>query len=373
MKAKSQAVTPFALTPVNLEALGLRIDDVAEIQQVAERIETRNPTTVAEFGRDVAEHTSGYADQLLDQVQNHDLKESGEKLTQVVNVARSLNLGALSDKRSTLPVIGPWIDMIRMRSTNFMGQFDSTREQIEALMDEVQATQGNIQQRNEGLESMHGAVRHEHRLLGVHIAAGRLRLVELRQEAEDRRASASNDTAEAQALGDLEAMIANLDKRVGDMVALQHSAMQSLPTIRMIQANNQMLVDKFHTIREITVPSWKRQFMLALTLNEQRNAVELATNIDDATNSLLKRNAEMLHQNSVATAKANQRLVIDVDTLQSVQDMLIKTVDDVRQTYENGVAQRKDAETRIAAMREDLHQRLALADREAAAATGEIA
>ena len=119
-----------------------------------------------------------------------------------------------------------------------------------------------------------------------------------------------------------------------------------------------MLVDKFHTIREITVPAWKRQFMLALTLNEQRNAVQLATKIDDTTNDLLKRNAELLHRNSVETAKANQRLVIDVDTLQKVQATLIQTVEDVIKIQREGVAQRKAAEKEIQGMRLDLQKRL---------------
>lgn len=160
----------------------------------------------------------------------------------------------------------------------------------------------------------------------------------------------------------MDALISNLDKRIGDLTALQQSAMQSLPTIRMIQANNQMLVDKFHTIREITVPAWKRQFMLALTLNEQRNAVQLATKIDDTTNDLLKRNAELLHRNSVETAKANQRLVIDVDTLQKVQATLIQTVEDVIKIQREGVAQRKAAEKEIQGMRLDLQKRLGRTD-----------
>jgi uncharacterized protein YaaN involved in tellurite resistance len=123
-----------------------------------------------------------------------------------------------------------------------------------------------------------------------------------------------------------------------------------------------MLVDKFHTIREITVPAWKRQFMLALTLNEQRNAVQLATKIDDTTNDLLKRNAELLHRNSVETAKANQRLVIDVDTLQKVQATLIQTVEDVIKIQREGVAQRKAAEKEIQGMRIDLQKRLGRTD-----------
>ncbi|MFG8764991.1 toxic anion resistance protein [Pseudomonas aeruginosa] len=360
MKHELQTATAarFDLTPVNLQGLGLQESDVAEVKEVALRIQPSNPTTVAEFGRDVAEHTSRYADSLLDQVRSADLDEAGAKLTQVVSIARSLNIGPLADKRSRVPLVGPWIDKLRVRSVNFMGKFDTTREQIEALIGEVQTTQGNIQARNAGLEDMFGAVRQEHRLLGIHIAAGRVRLGELRVQAEALRANIGNDPARVQELADLDAIIANLDKRIGDLMALQHSAMQSLPTIRMIQANNQMLVDKFHTIREITVPAWKRQFMLALTLNEQRNAVELATTIDNTTNELLRRNADLLHRNSVETAKANQRLVIDVDTLKDVQNTLIKTVEDVIRIQQDGVQQRKEAEKQIEAMRGDLRARL---------------
>ncbi|WP_322075519.1 toxic anion resistance protein [Burkholderia cenocepacia] len=358
LQTRSSAVQSFALTPDSLQALGLKDEDTVQIRQVAERIQSDNPLTVAEFGRDVADHTSRYADGLLDQVRNSDLDEAGAKLTQVVNIARSLNVSALSDRRSRIPVVGPLIDRFKLKATNFMGQFDTTREQIEALIGEVETTQGNVSQRNAGLEEMFGAVREEHRLLGVHIAAGKIRLGELRAQADALRSSVGNDPARVQELADLDALTANLDKRIGDLTALQQSAMQSLPMIRMIQANNQMLVDKFHTIREITVPAWKRQFMLALTLNEQRNAVELATTIDDTTNDLLRRNADLLRRNSVETAKANQRLVIDVDTLQQVQNTLIQTVEDVIRIQRDGVEQRKAAEKQIEAMRADLRLKL---------------
>jgi len=353
-QSKTVLVASFQMTPDSLRELGLREADVPEIQQVAQRIEVGSPQAVAEFGRDVADHTSRYADSLLDQVRNSDLDEAGEKLTQVVAKARSLNIGALSDNRSRVPVIGPLIDRFRVRSTAFMARFDTTREQIERLVGDVQATQQSITQRNASLDDMFVAVREEHRLLGVHIAAGKLRLAELGAQAESLRGSLENDPGRVQELADLDAMLANLDKRIGDLIALQHSAMQSLPTIRMIQANNQMLVDKFHTIREITVPAWKRQFMLALSLNEQKNAVELATAIDDTTNDLMKRNAALLHRTSVETAKENQRLVIDVDTLKQVQTTLIKTVEDVLRIQQEGVQKRKDAEKQIAAMRGDL-------------------
>ena len=356
------ATDSMTLTPETLKNLGLKANDLPEIQAVAAMIVADDPMSVSQFGRNVADHASEYTDKLLDQVRNSDLDEAGAKLTELVSVAQSLNLKGFSNRRSKIPVIGRLIDRVSLRSKAVMTHFDTTKDQIERLIGEVEHTQSGIAERNSGLEQMIGAVREEHRLLGIHIAAGQQRLTELRGEVEQLRGKIGNDPAALQMVADMDALIANLDKRVGDLTALQQAAMQSLPTIRIIQANNQMLVDKFHTIREVTVPAWKRQFMLALSLNEQQNAVQLANKIDDTTNDLLKRNADLLHRNSVQTAKANQRLVIDVETLQQVQNMLVKTVEEVIKIQRDGSAQRKQAEKEIQGMRVDLQQRLGRTD-----------
>ena len=84
----------------------------------------------------------------------------------------------------------------------------------------------------------------------------------------------------------------------------------------------------------------------------------LAKSIDDTTNNILKRNAELLHKNAVSAAKANQRLVIDVETLQEVQDKLIKSVQDVIEVQRQGTKDRKDAEAKIIGMRQNLKMHL---------------
>lgn len=350
------------LTPSALQSLGLKPQDIPEIQAAGSKIQEGKPLSVSQFGREVAEHTSRYADSLLDQVRNSDLDEAGNKLGQVLAAAQTLNVRVLTNRRSRIPVIGPLIDKVTLRGKAVLGQFDTTRAQIEKLVAEVSQTQTGISARNVGLEDMFVAVAQEHRLLGIHIAAGRLRLAELSAQADQMRASIGNDPAKLQKVADLDSLLSNLDKRIGDLVALQQSAMQSLPVIRMIQANNLMLVDKFHTIREITLPAWKRQFMLALTLNEQSNAVQLATQIDNTTNALLKSNAKLLHRNSVETAKANQRLVIDIDTLKEVQNTLIQTVEETIRIQADGASKRKAAEKEIQGMRIDLQKRLGRTD-----------
>lgn len=352
---------PATLDAATLKALkdvGLSQGDLPAITGLAAKIDSRNPISVAEFGRDVADHTSRYADTLLEQVRSSDLDETGTKLNQVVLAAKSLNLNALSDSRSRIPVIGRFIDRMKLTKDKFVQQFNTTKEQVDSLLAEVSKTQTGLSTRVQSLDDMFESVKEEYRLLGLHIAAGRMKLNTLRDEADGMRGR-DLSPAEIQELNDLENLISNLDKRVGDLGALQHSALQSLPMIRMIQANNHMLVDKFHTIRELTVPAWKRQFMLALSLNEQQNAVQLADSIDNATNEFLRRNADLLHKNSVETAKANQRLVIDVSTLEKVQATLISTVEDVIRIQQEGVRNRHEAEAKLVTMRSELEDRLA--------------
>jgi uncharacterized protein YaaN involved in tellurite resistance len=191
--------------------------------------------------------------------------------------------------------------------------------------------------------------------LGIYIAAGRIKQEEVQQEIAYLSAQ-EQDQKTNQRVYDLNHLANNLEKRVSDLQVLQQSAMQTLPMIRIIQSNNMMLVDKFYAIKNITLPAWKNQISLAISLNEQRNSVQLANTIDDATNELLKRNADLLHQNSVDTAKANQRSVIDIETLEHVQNTLIKTVNDVIQIQKEGMQKREEASTRIKALQSNLQQ-----------------
>ncbi|HFL2744431.1 TPA: toxic anion resistance protein, partial [Pseudomonas aeruginosa] len=254
----SSTLPSVNLSPAELQGLGLNESDIPQIQDVALRIQGNNPLSVAEFGREIADHTSSYADGLLDQVRNSDLDDAGAKLTQVLTVAQGVNVNALLDTRSRIPVLGPLLDRLNLKRRQVLGEFDTTREQIEKLIDEVSLTQTGLSERNVGLEEMYHAVREEYRLLGVHIAAGKQRLGELIRESNSLRDEASNDPTRVQQLSDLDNLISNLDKRIGDLTALQQSALQTLPTIRLLQNNNQQLIDKFATIRTVAIPAWKR-------------------------------------------------------------------------------------------------------------------
>lgn len=339
---------------LNLKELGLQPQDLAEVMDAHKELAEISTTVVAEYGKNIANKTSTYTDELLSLVQNKDLDSTGQKLNEVVQVAQQLNTSSILNKSKSSGFFGGLLSKLKGAKQNFDQHFNTTKEQIDVLVKEIESSQSGLKARVGTLDKMFDAVQDEYKQLGVYIAAGQLKQQDIQQQI-SALTSQEQDQQTTQQIYDLNHLANNLEKRVSDLQVLQQSAMQTLPMIRIIQSNNLMLVDKFYAIKNITLPAWKNQISLAISLQEQKNSVQLAKAIDDTTNELLRRNAELLHQNSVDTAKANQRSVIDVETLEHVQNTLIKTVNDVIQIQKEGMQKRAEATTRLRALQDSLN------------------
>ena len=339
---------------LNLKELGLQTQDFKEVMDAHKELAEISTTAVAEYGKNIANKTSTYTDELLNLVQNKDLDTTGQKLNQVVQVAQQLNTTSILNKSKNSGFFGGLLSKFKSVKQGFDQHFNTTKEQIDVLVKEIESSQSGLKARVGTLDKMFDAVQEEYKQLGIYIAAGHLKQQDIQQQMAHLTVQ-EQDQKTTQQMYDLNHLANNLEKRVSDLQVLQQSAMQTLPMIRIIQSNNLMLVDKFYAIKNITLPAWKNQISLAISLQEQQNSVQLAKAIDDTTNELLRRNAELLHQNSVDTAKANQRSVIDVETLEHVQNTLINTVNDVIQIQKEGMQKRAEATVRLRALQDNLN------------------
>lgn len=333
-----------------------------EVQRQSQSFDPRRTDAVHQLGTKAGEKIVQYSEKLLTQVKSSDMEGLGDKLHEVVLLAKGINVGALvknSGTASKIPLIGGLIDSFRMGKEQILGKYDTLSKQIEKLVGEVKVSQTRLANRIRDLEQVYAFNIEEYRNLDCNILVGEIKLEELRQELEQRRSSpTANDPLEAQALSDLQDLITRLDKRVHDLRTMQMVAVQTAPMIRMVQSNNQILIDKFRNLQELTIPSWKKQFTLAIALLEQQKAVELTQKIDDTTNELMRRNADLLRQNSVNTARANQRSVVDIETLEHVQQTLISTMEEVEQIQREGEQNRQQAAGRMEEMKTELIQRM---------------
>lgn len=331
-------------------------DVVAVRNRVGEILKTVNKNDViASLGGD-HKPMMDYADKLLSQVKSQDLEVVGEKLNEVVVLAKGINVGHIIEGKSKIPIIGGLIAKFSDKKEKLLGKYNSLSGQIEKLMTEVSVSQNRLSSRITDMEKLYDFNTSEYYDLDCRVLAGEVIVLEVQAEID--AFGEVVDSMNAQQVADLRETKTRLEKRINDLKTMQVVAVQTAPMIRMVQQNNQLLIDKFRNLKELTIPSWKKQFTLAIALMEQKKAVELTQKIDDATNDLLKANAELLKQNSISTAKANQRAVVDIETLEHVQRTLIETVEEVQKIKIEGEQKRKDAEVKMVGMKEDLVKRL---------------
>ena len=197
--------------------------------------------------------------------------------------------------------------------------------------------------------------------LDLYIAAGEQLLVEMNTkklpelEAEART---SDDPMATQRLADFQQAITRFERRLHDLKLTRMVSIQTAPQVRLIQSNDQSLVEKIQSSILTTVPLWKNQVVIAITLYRQKQALELQKEVTDTTNELLRKNAEMLRRSSGDIAKETERGVVDIETLKKVNDDLVATLEETLRIQQEARAKRSEAETQLVALENDLKTKL---------------
>lgn len=161
-----------------------------------------------------------------------------------------------------------------------------------------------------------------------------------------------------QVVSDFENSVDRFEKKVHDLKISKTIAIQTAPQIRLIQNNDKVLVDRVQTAIYNTIPLWKNQMVIALGLQRQQQVLGMQRAVNDATNDLLRRNAELLKQNTIETAKENERSIVDIETVQKVNDDLITTIEETMRIQQEGRAKRQAAEQELVQIEERLKQTL---------------
>ena len=197
--------------------------------------------------------------------------------------------------------------------------------------------------------------------LTMYILAGKQKLQDVREgklkelEATAQRTGLAED---AQAARDLAEKCNRFEKKIYDLELTRTISIQTAPQIRMIQNNDTVMVEKIQTTLVNTIPLWKNQMVLALGIAHSTEAATAQRQVNDVTNSLLKKNAEALHMASVETAKEAERGIVDIETLKKTNQDLIATLDDVMKVQAEGRQKRLAAEAEMAKMEADLKNKL---------------
>lgn len=334
-------------------------EDQRKIDEIAKQIKLLDNDGLLLYGQQAQNKLSQFSHQMLTQVQSKDVGPIGNSLRNLMNKLKEVNPDELQKQnQSRLKRIFRRAE----RSVNEMfSKYQSVGAQVDRISVELQKSQNMLMKDVGLLDQLYEENKAYFDALNIYIAAAEKKRDELKQHnlvELEQKVKASNNQMDVQELADLQQYINRLEKRIYDLQLSRQITLQSAPQIRMIQNINQTLAEKIQSSILTSIPLWKNQMAIALTLLRQQGASEAQKKVTDTTNELLLKNSEMLKQNAIRTAEENERGIVDIETLKTTQTNIVDTIQETLRIQEDGTRKRQQAEQELQSLEQDLKTKL---------------
>lgn len=334
-------------------------EEQTRVKEIASQIDIEDSQALVQYGIAAQSNVSQFADTILSEVRAKDAGYSGEILTDLMLTVKDMKVDSLSSGSflSNIPLIGSLFGGIK----RFIAQFESMSEHIDDIVDELTKARMQLLKDITLLDQLYEKNHDYLKELDLHIMAGELKLKEIREKILPElkvKAESSKDTLDAQKVQDLNQMINRFEKKLHDLKLSRMVAIQSLPQVRLIQSNDQALVEKIQSSILNTIPLWKNQIVIAIGLFRQKKALELQKEVSETTNDLLTKNAEMMKESSIEIARESEKGIVEIETLKTVHNNLIETIEETLKIQKEGKTKRQEAEKELTRLEDDLKSKL---------------
>ena len=315
-----------------------------KVEQLISEINIADSKTVLFFGSKAQEQLTTISDKMLDGVKNKELGPAGNDLNAMVATLRGFDVEGLNPNQKP-----GFLDRILGKAkpvVKFLQKYEEVRKQIDGITDKLEIHKTTLLTDITSLDRLYEANLDYFHTLEDYIDAGEAKLKvldEITIPDKQKQAEASTEVIVSQELRDLRAIRDDLERRVHDLHLTRQVAMQSLPSIRLVQENDKGLVNKINSTLVNTVPLWRQQLATAVTIYRSADAAKTVKAATDLTNDLLQSNAENLKLANAETRKQLERGVFDIEVIKNANQLLIDTIQESLQIADQGKKARAEA------------------------------
>ncbi|WP_379059696.1 toxic anion resistance protein [Pectobacterium brasiliense] len=348
-----------ALSELNLSQLSEQ--EKNEVSVLVNKIDITDPMLSISYAANTMGNISRFSESLMQEVRAKDAGVIGEQLTDLLMKVKSVDLTVFDTKQSFLasfPLIGKLFSTIQRT----LLEYQTLAQQVDTVSKKLESAMMELLRNISTLEQLFIRNREYFQQITLHIIAGKQKLAAIQSgdlTAAQEKAQRTNDPMDMQYVRDLVSNIQRFERRLHDLMMSRTIAIQTAPQIRLMQSNSQSLAEKIQSSILSTIPLWKSQIVMAITLHSQRKSAKLQKDVSDTTNAMLRRNAEMLQLGTIETAREVERSIVDIETLREVQSRLLNTIEETVTIANDARTRRADVEKELGTMETELRTRLA--------------
>ncbi len=324
----------------------LSSEERAQVEKIKDELDLTDSTAILRFGVPAQQKIAEFSDSVLSQVRTKDSGPVGELLGNLVTQVREFEPEGSSSFLKKIPLVGSLVK----KGEDIKQGYEKLSTQVERIQTNLEQAKLKMMKDVALFDKLYAENLSYFKQLQLYIQAGEEKLTEMREVTLPKlrqQAADSGDPMAVQVVADFEASVNRFEKKVHDLKISKTIAIQSAPQIRLIQNNDKALIDRVQTAVYSTIPLWKNQLVIALGLQAQKDVLQMQQAVNNTTNELLRRNAELLQQNTIETAQENERSIVDIETVREVNDRLINTIEETIKIQQNGRAKRQAAEAEL--------------------------
>lgn len=327
----------------------------ASSQRVVNLLSTFDSSTgILDFGKDVMATISAKSDQMLQEVKDADVDFVESQMRSILTMAKSLHLTKPGQDKSKE---GWFTGLVSKAKEHFidtkeqmLSEFNNVSTQMDRVIGEVEQANLRIIDKVKSLQVMYQSNLQDYKSLDalIHDAT---EAYEIKVKEYEKLKANVTDALQAQSLQRMGSNLDRLDKKISNMKSFQLMCLQDAPNLAQMEDNAVTLLEKFDTIKTMTIPLWKKQIKMFIDGQELNRAAKLASAVDDANNSMITANSHANKQNAIETTKLNQRGIVDMQTAEQVHENLLATLEEVSNINEAGRKQRIENSNRMDEMK----------------------
>ena len=327
------------------------------VEDFSTKINLRDSNVILQYGAAAQQKIADFSDNALEGVKTKDLGEIGKEISSLITELKGFDV----DDAGKATGLAKWFKKKANSLTTLKAKYDTVEKNVDRIAGTLQDHQNTLLTDIVMLDKMYETNLTYFKELTMYIIAGKKKLeeerattlVELQQKAKE-----SGLAEDAQTANDFAALCDRFEKKLYDLELTRTVSMQMAPQIRMIQNNDTLMTEKIQSTVNNTIPLWKNQMVLALTMAHADEAMQAQQEVNEFTNKLIAENAEKIHQGTVEIAKESEKGIVEIETVVYANNQLIDSLDEVVKIQEEGRAKRLAAENELGLIEAQLKQKL---------------
>lgn len=331
------------------------------VNNIKQSMDLTKAVNISLYGSKSQEKISDYSKSILDKTKAKDSGEVGVILTELMVNVKSTDIKPESEKGFLEKIFSKPKNQIEI----LKAKQDTVEAQLEIISAKLVEARYSLLKDIEVLDKLYDENIKYYNNLNNYIIAGKEILYEnnniiIPQMLEEaNKISEDGEKSKAvQQIRDYQANVNRFEKRIHDLEVSKVISMQMMPQLKLIQENDSLLADKIQGAVNNTIPLWRTQFVIALSLDNQTKNAKLSNQISEASDDLIRRNSERLKQSTVEIKKEAEKSIVSMDALQEAQSNFIDTINETLAIEEAARKSRKDAEGKMRDMELELREAL---------------